>query len=531
MVSLETVRNVQHNLYFNLVVTLLETLTATGVIFGFSSLGIILRREGVYAEYCDEPVSNASDVSEAQEKPECEEQSIRLNLIYSVGSAILPFAITFVGPVLDVLGPYRTHLGGCVAFAGGSILLGFSNSHSFDAFIPAVVILSFGAGAIFLSQFQIADHFPVQYGFIHSLINSAFDSSTVVFLVFNVIHRQGISRYSLFMGYALVIVGYGLLRLVVWPPPLFPARLPDLAAEVTENIEHDDIQLELPQLGCTETKVAAEAAGIIVGCDISPAAGVQREPKGPAGHKLLAEAPQAAAGAVEPALLAAVPCPIEETVEASRIEVGRSTFRALDISELPLASQLRTPQFWWFTAWMAITVLRTCFELGTIYDQMLWRTGSVEEAEKQTALFNLLILTSAVFTPAVGYILDRRGLGDAFMLINSLGIICYGILLVPVLELQPVGFILFSIFRAFNFAAATAYVGGVFGRGSFGRIYGLASMSSGLFTLLQYPIVLLTIKHFDGDYTIANGGMIVSGLILYGFPMYIYGTNRKYAAD
>jgi MFS family permease len=80
-----------------------EVLTATGIMFGWSSLTLALRREGIYDELCDVGESG------------CKEQVLRLSMVYTAGAVAIPLSGLVWGPLLDARGAKTCRLLGRVS--------------------------------------------------------------------------------------------------------------------------------------------------------------------------------------------------------------------------------------------------------------------------------------------------------------------------------------------------------------------------------------------------------------------------------
>mmetsp|Transcript_29246 Transcript_29246/g.46943 ORF Transcript_29246/g.46943 Transcript_29246/m.46943 type:complete len:485 (-) Transcript_29246:410-1864(-) len=191
-----------------------EVLTATGIIFGWSSLALQLRREGAYDELCDAGQSG------------CKKQVLRLSGVYTAGAAAIPVSGMVWGPLLDIKGAMVCRRLGLGIFSIACLFFAFADSKTFDVYILAAALLSVGGMGFFLSHFVIAEHFASDhFGLVHSLINCAFDSSTATFTVMELLHGAGATTRGLFLGLASLAVLYLALSTEhVWaghlsPPP------------------------------------------------------------------------------------------------------------------------------------------------------------------------------------------------------------------------------------------------------------------------------------------------------------------------
>jgi hypothetical protein len=75
---------------------------------------------------------------------------------------------------------------------------------------------------------------------------------------------------------------------------------------------------------------------------------------------------------------------------------------------------------------------------------------------------------------------------------------------IPVLEVQLVTFLFFSFFRGFLFSVMAYFSVHRFGPINSGKLYGLTMSIAGTFNFLNYPMVLVVNRHWDGDYLYYN---------------------------
>lgn len=88
------------------------------------------------------------------------------------------------------------------------------------------------------------------------------------------------------------------------------------------------------------------------------------------------------------------------------------------------------------------------------------------------------------------------------------------VLQIPVLEVQLVTFLFFTFFRAFLFSVMAYFSVHRFGPINSGKLYGLMMSMAGTFNFLNYPMVQVVNKYWDGDYFYYN--LI---LLLFGVPL------------
>ena len=206
----------------------IEVLTATGIMFGWSAMSLALQREGAYAELCNNLTATESA---------CDAQTIRLNVVYGAGATAIPFSMFVWGPAMDRWGARGVRICGLLIFTTGTLLFALSPWNAktlLDAYTLAGALISTGGAGFFLSHFIIAEHFRSDgtFGLVHTLINGAFDSSTVTMVVLESAHGAGLSIQGCF----LCLSGLGGLYLaltsdLVWRGMLSPPRAPSHTSE------------------------------------------------------------------------------------------------------------------------------------------------------------------------------------------------------------------------------------------------------------------------------------------------------------
>mmetsp|Transcript_27168 Transcript_27168/g.68935 ORF Transcript_27168/g.68935 Transcript_27168/m.68935 type:complete len:555 (-) Transcript_27168:48-1712(-) len=194
----------------------LEILAATGIVFGWSALALALRRDRVYFDLCEDQSAEG----------DCDKVEFQYSMIYSAGAIAAVSGFTIWGFVLDWRGSVFVRLCGLVLLVAGSLLFAFSDDRSFDAYLPAMVLMGSGGTGFFMSHFVIAQHFRYDhFGLVHALLNSFFDASTITFTIFEMLHRAGVSIRALFIGIATLCAMFAVLssrctwRGMLQPPP------------------------------------------------------------------------------------------------------------------------------------------------------------------------------------------------------------------------------------------------------------------------------------------------------------------------
>ncbi|EEY57815.1 uncharacterized protein PITG_00398 [Phytophthora infestans T30-4] len=181
-------------------------LLLTGLVFGWAPLLLLLQEEGQYHELCVDPSEST-----------CVAQENRLNLIFAVASVAMNAGALPVGLFLDRAGPRVTIAVAAIVEVSGLAMLAFSDSQTFDLFVPAYVLIAFG-GCITMMASYPASFLIMRYQTaILAAISCLFDGSSVMFLMLYSAHETfGWTRRHLFLGLAVVSAGVYLLLIFLW---------------------------------------------------------------------------------------------------------------------------------------------------------------------------------------------------------------------------------------------------------------------------------------------------------------------------
>eukprot|EP01119_Soliformovum_irregulare_P017872 TRINITY_DN5375_c0_g2_i1.p1 TRINITY_DN5375_c0_g2~~TRINITY_DN5375_c0_g2_i1.p1 ORF type:complete len:457 (-),score=105.61 TRINITY_DN5375_c0_g2_i1:78-1448(-) len=183
-------------------------LLTAGVIIGYAQLYPLLVNTGVYHHYCP-PNTNNSIV--------CLKQNDKLVDMFTIAASLATFVNVPGGLILDSLGPKITAWTGLALMVPGCILFSYSSA-SFDAYLPAFLLLSMGGPLIFLSVLPSAALFPNKQALVMTMLNGAYGGGAGVFFLFALMYDYfHVSLKELFLVYA-VIAGFLLfVVLLFWP--------------------------------------------------------------------------------------------------------------------------------------------------------------------------------------------------------------------------------------------------------------------------------------------------------------------------
>lgn len=211
------------------VVAVIYSLFAAGIVFGYAAIKPVLKREGAYRDVCQADPNDEDAISEDT----CVE--IHLNLMFTTAAVATNVAALPVGAILDRYGPRVCGLLGALSLAIGALFMSFENKLPFDGLLFGYLFLALGGPFTYISSFQLSNAFPKNSGLILALLTGAFDASSALFLVYRVIYErtnESFGHQSFFLAYlvvpaAIVVIQFGLM----------PAQSYKTVGELVEEIE------------------------------------------------------------------------------------------------------------------------------------------------------------------------------------------------------------------------------------------------------------------------------------------------------
>jgi len=131
------------------------------------------------------------------------------------------------------------------------------------------------------------------------------------------------------------------------------------------------------------------------------------------------------------------------------------------------------------------------------YNKLLLESlGDAETDYAYVQIFTALLPASALLAPLYSLLLSKKGFAATFFVVIFLNITWNTVALVPSLQLQLMGFIAFTNFRALLFSTAFSFLGHTFGNRTFGTINGLCSLVTGGLSFLIWPCTDLSQRFF-----------------------------------
>jgi MFS family permease len=174
------------------------------------------------------------------------------------------------------------------------------------------------------------------------------------------------------------------------------------------------------------------------------------------------------------------------------------------IAERSPREQLTSAPVLWLTLFFAIHVASNLWVLTSTRD-FLASLGDDELNNKYLTIFTVMMPASLVALPFIDAVLLRFGMSGGFQAVNLLGL---GYNLVRTfsdnLNVQVLGFILFSFFRCFLFGVTFSFLPSLVSPELLGKVCSMLYMVAGIVSVLNIPLANIAIETFDGDFFIPN---------------------------
>ena len=430
-----------------------------GATFGWGPMQLILENNGVYARLCD---TNDMDV--------CLKQRSAL-LLVSTTTSFLFISAPLWGALVDRHGPLLGIVtNAALVWAGLTFLV--TAAFGTDVLLyPAFSCLMFGSvlsNILFVHAGLMFDT-PEVTGKVIGLLNTMFDTGALTYLVLYEATRAWWNPeaagwvFTMYLGLSVVVYGG-----VIW-------------------YWRD-----------------ATCAG--QGCDPIDEGG------GPDGTE---EEPEARDGS-DPTIAKTevqndVGSSTENDKEATGEEEGGSTEisprpklkrRRSSIAKLRPLHQLRTRAFLFHAIFFGVVAARSTFVLSTAKG-FLAHLG--DDDHVYLRIFTLLQPASIVGLPFLNWVIRTHGYSMALKLIVVMGALQGVIQLISTnLNVQVVGFILFSFYRCFVFATCFGLLPTYLNVSTVGRGAGLLTLSQGVVCAVNAPLAAWAINGLGGDFFLSN---------------------------
>lgn len=448
-------------------VTLIYSLLAAGIIFGYAALKPVLRQEGAYRDGCAAKGGSDQDVDVCVE--------MRLNLMFTTAAVASNLATLPMGAILDNYGPRVSSIVGSFLLAAGSLLMAYSQEVPFDGLLVGYLLLALGGPGVFISSFQLSNAFPSRSGLILSLITGSFDASSALFYVYRIIYEHtagSLTIRTFFLGYLAVPAAIMLLHLLVLPPLPYKS-VGELVSMLEEEYESD---------------------GYFSDGSISPFSDGDQAP-------LL----RGGANQNNDRRYASIATEVENLLGS--VHSIRRGERATEVSGVwgamhgaTAAQQIRSPWFILISLFTIVQMTRINYFIATIRPQYESILDSVDKAVRLNHFFDAALpLGGLLAVPLVGLFLDTFSTFSVLSTLVAAATAIGALGVVPRVWAAYANVALFVIYRPLYYTAISDYAAKVFGLDTFGTVYGALISLTGPFNLSQYVLDYLFHVKFDGD--------------------------------
>ncbi|WPJ59392.1 hypothetical protein SMAC4_04814 [Sordaria macrospora] len=479
------------------VVAVIYSLFAAGIVFGYAAIKPVLKREGVYQDVCRVDPNDEDAISQDT----CVE--IHLNLMFTTAAVATNVAALPVGAILDRYGPRVCGLLGALSLAIGALFMSFENNLPFDGLLFGYLFLALGGPFTYISSFQLSNAFPKNSGLILALLTGAFDASSALFLVYRVIYEQSNETFghqSFFLAYLVVPAAIVVIQFV-----LMPAQSYKTVGELVEEIEEpittdidpydDQIDEETALLHEEERQHRAEVVS-----------GIQE-------------------------LLGTTKADKQAKREERKNEISGvwGVMHAYTAWE-----QIKSPWFTLICLFTVVQMTRINYFVATIRVQYTDLLDSPALAERVNDFFDLALPLGGILSiPFIGAILDRTSTVTVLTTLVAIATTIGALGVIPHSMFAAYANVcLFVLYRPFYYTAVSDYSAKVFGFRTFGTVYGTIICFAGLLNFSQSGLDYLLHETCEGNPVPVNIGLMATGFLI-GAIMVIFvavkarGIKRK----
>jgi hypothetical protein len=174
------------------------------------------------------------------------------------------------------------------------------------------------------------------------------------------------------------------------------------------------------------------------------------------------------------------------------------------ISERPILHQLKSKQFLLLLLFYSFYSCLNVYALGTARDFLAY-LGDDETGNLYLSLFVLMTPVSLLGLPFMDYILNEYGYHAGLQSINVLAL-SYSVVKVSSdsLNVQVLGFLLFSMFRCFLFTVCYSFLPTFMSGKVVGRGVGVMVLCQGVTSLVNIPLSSWAVNRLDGNFFLPN---------------------------
>lgn len=361
-----------------------QSFVASGIIYGWPGLVLILKADGMYAPLCAPPAAagDSNHTGSQTSAGGCAAQTAALTDLFNVAQATVTGAMVVNGSLLDRFGPRRVSSLGSSLCALGALLFALlpppQPEDLVDMSYVAFCIMAVGGSGVHLSWFHVSNLYPESRQTISSIIIAGFVGSGAVFPVYQLLSDaapDNFARKQIFLFHGIIVACTVPFAWRLWPEaPYAPG---------------DSVRF-------TRWTLAYE---------IIPAA---------AAEPMKMQQQEQEADVIEP-------------VDGSIATATKTMEVSIPECEMGVAQQLRQPSFWCMQTFFCIHFFRYVWLLGTLLEQFEAKefagaTGpDAQTARVYTKITGWALPAAALLQPCIGMLLDRFGFARGFLFVVVCG--------------------------------------------------------------------------------------------------------------
>ncbi|XP_035659172.1 large neutral amino acids transporter small subunit 4-like isoform X1 [Branchiostoma floridae] len=541
-----------------------ENLLFSFILFGWGSLVLMLKAQGLYSKLCTGPDGNntvtaAPALFEQKEDKQqvlfdelsgCDAQDRRLNLAFTVGSFLLSGMTFPIGIAMDKFGCRSLRMIGCLLVAVSCLLFAWSDRDMSDLLFLAVIFNGVGGTIMVYTSLQVSNFFGHARSTILSVMMGSSASSAIVFPVMKAIFDLGVS----FRVMMMVMAAGSLLA--------FVNCVINYPSEPVPGPETMDFTIHTGLLFGRQNKISGKnfySMVTTVGRRLS------------VGHSLKESETYTSKLALD----------YGGNVDAAN-GAGASAFRRAVCTFAFLGAAMV----------MSITHLRLMVFIGTLSELLQGLTQDAKIIDVYTYIFGLVQICCLISAPVIGALMDWKtqppensqpeddvfaddqsiasaetvrtsstttsstgstssrpsirssislteeekarimvqkvwNAAMAFFLTNLLTLLFGVLVLVPNLVVQVATFVLHTVIRAFMHTATAGLFAIMFQVSLFGSLIGLQAFFHAAFATLQYPLFIAVNGPLSGDPFWINVGLLVASLLNFALPVYLLRKSKE----
>mmetsp|Transcript_46725 Transcript_46725/g.99977 ORF Transcript_46725/g.99977 Transcript_46725/m.99977 type:complete len:544 (+) Transcript_46725:210-1841(+) len=185
-----------------LLFSLFQCFLTTGVVFGWPSLLLILKNDGVYESRCEANLPNCSD------------REVAFNLVYSLGAMMNVLGLTVAGWIPN---PKISMVIGLLLTAVGSLMLGLTPGSNEWVWPIAFSLHGWAGGMAQMPCYSLGNAFGTGKGFVIACYVSVYCASALMYQIMLLIYRAGLSREQILICHASLTILCAVVSSWSWP--------------------------------------------------------------------------------------------------------------------------------------------------------------------------------------------------------------------------------------------------------------------------------------------------------------------------